>query len=170
MADWRFDSSGGRSQEWVILEKGDSMKEINKFDGKHAFLSNFHPAPIVYFDKEYTTAEHLYQASKTELDHEKEAIRVAPTPGKAKRLGQKCRLRDAWDERKELVMLYIVRLKFKDPQLAQKLLDTGNALLVEGNHWHDNFWGDCACQKCNSAPGQNRLGKILMKVRDEIPN
>ena len=44
---------------------------------------------------------------------------------------------------------------------------TGDAELIEGNTWHDNYWGVCSCSKCNGR-GKNRLGKLLMKVREEL--
>lgn len=37
--------------------------------------------------------------------------------------------------------------------------------IVEGNYWHDNYWGNCTCDKCKNIEGQNKLGKILMKIR-----
>ena len=43
-----------------------------------------------------------------------------------------------------------------------KLLDTGDTELIEGNNWHDTFWGVC------KGKGQNNLGKILMEVRKDI--
>lgn len=54
-----------------------------------------------------------------------------------------------------------VREKFKDEQLKEMLLSTGNADIIEGNYWHDNFWGQCSCEKC-VGKGKNNLGKILM--------
>jgi ribA/ribD-fused uncharacterized protein len=143
---------------------------INSFRGQYDFLSNFYPASIMYDGFEYPTSEHLYQSAKTKNMDERNKIRLAETPGQAKRLGAKCHLRENWDERKELVMTFIVRWKFQNPELAQKLLDTGDETLVEGNYWHDNFWGNCFCQKCKNIPGQNRLGKILMKIRKELRN
>jgi predicted NAD-dependent protein-ADP-ribosyltransferase YbiA (DUF1768 family) len=50
------------------------------------------------------------------------------------------------------------------------LLDTGDEELVEGTTWHDNIWGNCSCPKCKNIPGQNRLGKLLMQIREEIKN
>ena len=67
-------------------------------------------------------------------------------------------------------MLNALRLKFADPILGQKLLDTGDEELIEGNHWCDNVWGNCYCEKCANITGQNRLGQMLMRVRDELRN
>ena len=53
--------------------------------------------------------------------------------------------------------------KFKlDKVLRFKLLDTYPAELIEGNTWGDTYWG-----VCNGA-GKNMLGKLLMKLRDEM--
>ncbi len=141
---------------------------INHFSGQYAFLSNFAPSPMRVRGELYPTVEHLYQALKTLEFDQREEIKLAPTPGRAKRLGRKVDLRADWGEIKEVEMLKSVRLKFKlNPNLRQRLLSTGDAELVEGNHWHDNTWGDCYCSRCKELPGQNLLGKILMLVRKE---
>ena len=60
-------------------------------------------------------------------------------------------------------MLRFLRDKFKPgSELAGKLLNTGDAELVEGNHWGDRYWGVC------DGEGQNKLGKLLMQVRGEL--
>jgi predicted NAD-dependent protein-ADP-ribosyltransferase YbiA (DUF1768 family) len=64
-------------------------------------------------------------------------------------------------------MLWGVREKFKQEDLKQMLLDTGDQELIEGNFWHDNFFGVCSCGAC-LGKGQNNLGKILMKIREEV--
>jgi len=56
-----------------------------------------------------------------------------------------------------------VRAKFEqNPDLAAKLIATGDEELVEGNTWGDTYWGVCR------GVGQNKLGKILMNVRQEL--
>ena len=52
--------------------------------------------------------------------------------------------------------------------LKERLLATGDEELVEGNEWHDNYWGNCTCDNCKDIPGRNQLGKTLMKVRADI--
>jgi hypothetical protein len=56
----------------------------------------------------------------------------------------------------------------KGSQLAEMLLITEDAELIEFNVWHDNFYGNCECLKCKDIVGRNELGKILMKIRNEI--
>jgi predicted NAD-dependent protein-ADP-ribosyltransferase YbiA (DUF1768 family) len=65
-------------------------------------------------------------------------------------------------------MLQGLRLKFDIEELANMLIATGDAALVEGNWWCDNTWGNCSCPKCENIPGQNRLGTLLMQVRQEL--
>ena len=40
-------------------------------------------------------------------------------------------------------MKKILEQKFSDTELKKKLVDTGNEKIIEGNTWHDNFWGSC---------------------------
>lgn len=86
-------------------------------------------------------------------------------PQEAKLAGRKVRLRPDWEQRKVHIMAWLVLLKFENPKLREKLLDTGTALLVEENTWHDNEWGNCTCKRCMNITGQNKLGVILMTVR-----
>ena len=63
-------------------------------------------------------------------------------------------------------MKWVIGLKFtQNQEIKEKLLATGNSILIEGNYWHDNFWGNCLCSKCKYIKGRNNLGKILMKRR-----
>lgn len=87
--------------------------------------------------------------------------------GQAKRLGRTITLRSDWETVKLEVMEQLVRQKFQYQLLKEKLLETEDAILIEGNYWHDNFWGSCTCAKCGNR-GQNNLGKILMKIREEL--
>lgn len=104
----------------------------------------------------------------------RDQVRRAPTAGEAKRLGGPKGivnpLRGDWDQVKIHVMLDLLRSKFRDPQLAGALLDTGDADLEEGNHWHDNWWGNCTCRRCAQIVGLNWLGCALMVIRSELHN
>lgn len=141
---------------------------IDCFDGEFAFLSNFHPSMITVDGIEFPTVEHLFQAAKTVSLVEREKIAAAVTPGQAKRLGRNVILCDNWEEIKDDVMLNALRLKFAILPLREKLLATGDEELIEGNTWHDNTWGNCSCDRCKNIKGQNKLGKLLMQVREEI--
>lgn len=140
------------------------MKEIKGFykDGKHSFLSNFYPSNIKFLGIDYPTVEHFYQAAKSFFPGEAQLIVEAENPGQAKRLGKKVSLHPDWDDIKLTVMELGLRLKFANPIMRQNLLETKNAYLEELNYWKDFFWGVC------DGIGENHLGKLLMKIRDEL--
>ena len=145
------------------------MDVINRFDGEYSFLSNFAHRPITIKGKTWVTVEHIFQAAKTLDEDMREQIRIASTPGIAKQMGRKVHLRSDWEQIKQDVMLKSVRLKFRQyPGLKEHLLSTKDAILIEGNKWHDNTWGDCQCPKCQKIEGENLLGQILMQVREEL--
>lgn len=137
---------------------------INGFhDGKHDFLSNFYDAPVRYNGILYPTREHAYQAQKSGNNRVQQIFAKLDTPQEAKTLGRAIRVREDWDTIKDLVMFNIVYACFtQNPELALKLVETGNRELIEDNHWNDTYWGVC------NGEGQNKLGKILMQVRDRL--
>ena len=141
---------------------------IDCFDGHWAFLSNFYWNEIEFEGIKYPTNEHFFQAMKTLDIDERRAIANCRTPGQAKRMGRRVALRPDWEDIKESVMLEGLCLKFADEQLADWLLETGDEELVEGTTWHDNEWGNCSCPKCAHIEGKNKLGRLLMIVRDMI--
>lgn len=131
---------------------------ITEFNGRYAFLSNF------WREHNGSTVENVFQSMKTTDLIERKRILDAPTPGEAKRLGRGVLLRGDWDEVKLGIMYEAVRDKFKDPELAAKLLATGDAELIEGNSWNDTYWG---VNKFTGV-GENWLGVTLMQVRAAI--
>lgn len=134
---------------------------IDRFDGtKFRFLSNFYMCPVIYEGIRYPSSEHAYQAAKS-LDMEvRQRIANLSTPGKAKKAGRQINIRQDWEAVKYDVMSEIVLEKFlQNPDIKQKLIDTGDEELIEGNTWGDQWWGVC------NGVGENMLGKILMRVR-----
>jgi ribA/ribD-fused uncharacterized protein len=145
------------------------MNIINSFRAEYFFLSNFYPREVTHKKISYPTTEHAFQAEKSDDENVKIRISKLLKPGDAKSEGQKIRLRSDWEQVKLKVMEDILFDKFvQNPDLKKRLIDTEDASLIEGNTWHDNFWGDCYCNKCIGIPGQNNLGKILMKVRENL--
>jgi N-glycosidase YbiA len=135
---------------------------IHDFRGNYNFLSNFSPSKVKCdLGLEYTTVEAAYQASKT-TDYMIRKMFTEYKPKTAKNNGRKIKLRENWEEIKVDIMLNLLRQKFQDIDLRQKLIDTGDEELVEGNWWGDTFWG-----KCNGT-GKNMLGELLMRVRKEL--
>ena len=141
-------------------------KTIENFDEEYSFLSNFYSSPVRQDGVTYPTVEHAFQACKTTDFAEREPIRQASTPGQAKRLGRRVTLRPDWEQIKVSVMRELLLQKFKDDLLKAQLLATGEAVLIEGNTWHDCYWGFCRCERCGK--GSNMLGILLMEVRDKL--
>ncbi len=108
--------------------------------------------------------EHYFQAMKFIGTEQFEKIHNSGSPKQAKALGQSraVPIRKDWDSVKEEVMLTGLRAKFKDPFLKELLLSTGKKTLVE-NSPYDKYWGIGPNRK-----GKNRLGVLLMQLRDEL--
>lgn len=151
---------------------------IDYFDGtEYDFLSNFHEGyPFQWHSMndllpgahQSLTGEHAYQAEKAVTAADFVKVLTCPTPGLAKKAGRHIHLRADWEAgQKEKVMREVLKRKFAEGSaLAAMLLETGDVMLVEGNHWHDNIWGNCICGRSScSRPGDNLLGQMLMQRR-----
>lgn len=143
------------------------MDGITRFKGEHRYLSNFYPCTLNFQRVAYPSAEHAFQAQKTRDLTLQQVVAAQPTPGDAKKYGRQLECRDDWEQIKKTVMLQVVLTKFRQHgTLTRQLIDTEDALLIEGNDWHDNYWGHCFCgRRACSEPGKNYLGQILMAVR-----
>lgn len=143
------------------------MDKITQFRGEYDFLSNFFRKPLMFDELEYPAAENAYQASKLVCEASKIPFTTC-TPKEAKKMGRSIELRSDWEDVKIGILKEILFRKFEDPELRAALLKTGAAVLIEGNTWHDNFYGNCTCSTCTGTKGQNHLGWLLMEVRGEI--
>jgi ribA/ribD-fused uncharacterized protein len=129
----------------------------------------FYPVEIEMEGATYPTIEHAFQAAKSLDFAERRAVKNAKTAGEAKRMGRKIKRRSDWFDVSLLIMEELVRQKFtRYPELKSKLLETGEATLIEGNNWNDRFYGCVYDTNRNEWVGENHLGKILMKVREEL--
>lgn len=135
-------------------------KAITEFRGDYFFLSNFYVVPVFYNGFHFENNEAAFQAAKCP---ERMAEFCGLNPSDAKRLGRRVELRPDWEEVKCDVMYQVCKAKFtQNSDLAQKLIETGDVELVEGNTWGDRIWGVC------DGVGENNLGKILMRIRKEV--
>lgn len=142
------------------MKKDTVARTIDNFRGEYYFLSNFYSANVKYNGLPFRNNEAAFQSAKcperalefTELD-----------PSSAKRLGRRVNLRQDWEAVKDSVMYEVCKCKFTQNEfLTNALIETGDSVLVEGNTWGDRVWGVC------DGVGENRLGKILMRIRDEL--
>jgi len=130
-------------------------------------FSNYLPVKLTLDGKVWPSVEHYFQAMKfTGNADYQESIRVSKTSAIAKRLGKTkdVAIRPDWNTYRMTVMEAALREKFSErhPQLRDKLLATGAAILRDASPM-DNFWGIGRSKK-----GQNQLGKLLMKIREEL--
>ena len=168
---------------------------IIKFCGEHYFLDNFFPCEVTYDGLTYHSSEAAFQAQKAPKEDRSKFAQLRKG-AEAKKLGGKngpYAMRQgslelqAWNKRSVSVMEEIVRAKFEqNPDLAEKLLATGDLRLIEGNNHDDNLYGiqlkrvpgtrkklltdEDGCYILDSEENEqnNHLGKILMKVREEL--
>lgn len=139
---------------------------IDSFRGEHYFLSNFYGCAVPFRGAIFPSSEHAFMAAKTADPEEFYAILAASTPGEAKKLGRTVSLVPDWDATRYSVMYDVLLSKFTNNlELRDALLATRGALLVEGNDWHDQTWGSCACPQHADVHGDNALGIILMALR-----
>ena len=74
-------------------------------------------------------------------------------------------LRSDWEEVKDEVMHQALRMKFsQNPEIAKELLATGDVILIEHTR-NDDYWADGG-----DGSGKNKLGLLLMQVREELKN
>ena len=138
------------------------MKQIDVFKGRYFFLSNFFSAPVTWEGRTYQNNEAAFQSAKCIKDSQRDKF-TQLDPSRAKRAGRIVLLRQDCEDIKEQVMYEVCFAKFtQNPDLGKKLVETGDAILVEGNDWNDRVWGMV------KGVGQNKLGKILMRIREEI--
>lgn len=148
---------------------------INEFRGEYGIFSNFHRASIMHAGLQFPSSEHFFQCykhnDKVDLFYK---IKGHPFKG-LKALARSKPCRPDWDQVRDSVMRQALLYKFtQHSNLAKNLLATDGTILVEGNYWHDNYWGDCMCQNSSGKhpeclrPGKNRLGFLLMYIRETL--
>ncbi|MGG6270418.1 NADAR family protein [Leptolyngbya sp. AN03gr2] len=136
-------------------------------DKPYGYFSNFARYSIDINGKTWATSEHYFQAQKFPGTSHEEEIRQAKSPREAADMGRdRSRpLRPDWEAVKDDVMREALYAKFtQHPDLKEKLLATGNTVLVEHTR-NDSYWGDGG-----DGSGRNMLGKLLMELRDRLQN
>lgn len=144
------------------------MNVINDFHHPaYRFLSNFYPCEVKFDGFTYRSVEHAYQAAKT-LDIDwRLKIAGLDKAGAAKRMGRRVPMRSDWDKVKLSIMEQLLKEKFSRPPLKSWLMKTQPNELVEGNDWGDRYWGKTQTVS-GEWVGENWLGRLLMKVRDDL--
>jgi ribA/ribD-fused uncharacterized protein len=129
---------------------------------EYAWLSNFELGPVTDLQGTvWRSAEHCYQAAKTQDKAEKQKIWAARDARTAKRLGSNITCRDNWEHIKLEVMRRILVAKFsQNPEFYTLLLNCDGVELIHEAPW-DDYWGTG-----RNGRGLNMQGKLLMDLRD----
>ena len=139
----------------------DEMK-IAGFVAEYRWLSNFFLCRVEWEGRVYGSAEAAYQSGKYPASERDVFTTLDPDGAKELSLVKPYDLA-AWEARKERTMREVVWAKFsRNPELAAKLLATGDRYLEETNWWGDKIWGVVRGE------GRNLLGKILMDARARL--
>jgi ribA/ribD-fused uncharacterized protein len=138
---------------------------IKFYTPKFYIFNNFSAHAISYDGELYPTCEHAYQASKCTDPVGREEIRNARSPLLAKELANETYriAKDPdWKTKKVAVVEEILRAKIaQHPEAREALKESGREEIVEDSPT-DYFWGEGA-----DGSGQNMLGTLWMKLRDE---
>lgn len=132
-------------------------------------FDNFAAFQLVWRGIRWATSEHTYQAAHF-LDTAPELaerIRDAMSPDEAYKIANTHQDQEPadWAEQKVAVMEEICRAKLEqNPYVRHKLLQTGDLPIVEDSP-KDSFWGWGPDRE-----GRNELGKIWMRLREELRN
>ncbi len=150
-----------------MIPKSDKVIKFygrTKPDPKYWPFSNFYSASFFYKNKLWKTSEHAYQAMKFNNEMVQETIRLLKTPKEAAIMGRKlCDIKHDWDSIKDEIMYDVCLTKFSQNEDIKRLLvSTEDAILVEDSQT-DDYWG-CG----DDGAGQNKLGFVLMKVRENL--
>lgn len=133
--------------------------------GPLGYLASYSPHGFYKDGIYWKTVEHYYQAQKFEEESVRQKIANALTPKEASSIGRDriYKIRKDWRKIKKGVMYDAVYCKFKThPDLAQKLLDTGDEEIIEETT-KETYWG-CGPNR----DGENNYGKILCQVRERL--
>jgi hypothetical protein len=150
----------GKWRDYVVHDENN----IKGLFGDYRFLSNFEVCPVWFDGLLYSSTEAAYQSAKTN-DMEKRKEFTTMTPRDSMHAGRAMEkttyFRSDWLEVKYEVMSSCIFDKFyRNKELREKLLATGDKYIEESNHWKDIYWGVC------DGKGESNLGKVLMGIRE----
>jgi len=141
------------------------------FELPYGVFSNFWAAPFLIDGVIFKTSEHFFQAMKFKPTDQAafDAVVACENCMDVTKIGRDRtrKLRPDWESVKIDVMIDALTAKYLTypDSLLKILLSTGNAKIVERTK-NDSFWGSGADD--NSGTGGNMLGKLLVKVRDQV--
>jgi ribA/ribD-fused uncharacterized protein len=149
--------------------KMDEIRFYRANEKPYGAFSNLYRRPVEFEGELFPTAEHAYQAGKARKPEVRRWLMAAPTPALLAMAAHGLYVWDIapnWSKIKFERMKGVLRAKFSQHEdLRELLLSTGSARLVESatvNNAVNRLWGEV------NGVGQNKLGQLLMEVRDEL--
>jgi ribA/ribD-fused uncharacterized protein len=152
--------------------------DIIAFQGRKDVFSNMFPCKLTKYQKTFHSAEHLYQYEKAlfhNLPKLSNAIFNFHNGFIAKKLSKSIKISPKWISYREQCLKEILILKAKQCEtFKSQLILSGNKTLLEANKY-DRYWS-CGLDKINALnsqgdyPGKNRMGRLLMTLRDSLLN
>lgn len=159
-----------------------TSNEVHVFGGttsRFCKFSNYFQRDFVYEHRLYKSAEQAFQCKKARCANDTKKCReimFSSSPDMHKQLGERVTGLNVadWNENKISYMKDILMAKFtQHVDLKGALLDTGNKIIAEANA-RDQFYAIglplTSDQALNQGAwtGQNKLGELLMQIRDEL--
>ena len=148
----------------------EKMDEVIGFYPREFYpFDNFSSFKVEWNGYLYASVEEAYQAASFMGSDEElvEKIKKSHSADEAQRIAyaNRDKRREDWDDFKVSIMEELLRLKIEqNPYVKKKLLQTGDYMIVEDSP-KDDFWGWGPNRN-----GQNNLGKLWMKLREELKN
>jgi hypothetical protein len=149
-----------------------------KPEEENACFGNWFPLAFSVDGIHFHTSEHYVMYHKALLMGDEEIARAVledPDPHSAKKWGQRVKpwSQDIWNRERCRIMYEACFAKFQAEDMRQRLLNTGDAVLVEASPY-DKIWGigllktDKNARNPQRWKGLNLLGKVLMKIRQDV--
>lgn len=149
---------------------GEKMDEVIGFYPREFYpFDNFSSFKVEWNGYLFSSVEEAYQAASFMGSDEElvEKIKKSHSADEAQRISyaNRDKRREDWDDVKISIMEELLRLKIEqNPYVKKKLLQTEDYMIVEDSP-KDDFWGWGPNRN-----GQNNLGKLWMKLREELKN
>jgi ribA/ribD-fused uncharacterized protein len=139
-------------------------KPINFVESRWHYLSPFSAHEVEIDGMIYKTAEHAYQALRMKAEAQ-EKIRNAASPLEAWRLAQEAKKKGSLDESvdKDELMEKIFRAKLAQHSDIMDILKESCERELLKVYDTDYYWGTGT-----DGSGQNKMGKLWMKLRNEL--
>lgn len=146
-----------------------SIDKISLFAGKYNFLSNDHICLVYHDGYLFNSVTHAFQAARAQNQETKERISKIHDFDIMYEIAETIEDPANWAKFRSKTMEVLIRDKFRrNPQLRQRLSETAPAIIQNTYDDTENrnnlYWGIV------DGRGENVIGKILMKIRDDIKN